>query len=716
MHKLNFFHAKKLSTTLLAVGVTASMLLTSGCFWSTNKADSDSRSSSVSSAASVSEPASSSPATSTASEAQASASVKPSESLYLLAEPTEVLNTRPATPATTEPRSLESQRPASSTVAGNNGSSQPCSKPSTQETTPATLPTSRPETPGYDPDPYYPIYPTYPDNPTPTTKRKKTELERAMEQAKELYDKWHYSKYEIISTLTQYSKPKLSKEIIEEAISKLNLDFFKAAKARVRQALDMPYGYSRRLLKLSLSSDAVRFTPDEITYAIESVTQEEWNKEALKSAKSYLSSSGFSRDRLRRQLTFNKDFTQEEADYAVEHIKADWNKEALEAAQYWLESQPLSQKDLLFHLVNTELFTKEQAQYALDNLKTDWNQEAIRYIKKLLKRGISYKRILRELRDENRGFTVSQAEYAEKHFDWSKVDWNQQALMYATSYIKSNAISKKELEEGLKFEEFTPEQIKYALDHVNADWNQAIINQIEKLLQEGHSYNGIMKIITNKYRGFEKSEVEYAKKNFDWDSVDWNEQAVMCANSILSRPFGVSKKGLFRQLTEDPNLFTTEQATYALNHVEANWNEEALGALTQKTKIKLWSKNQIQADLEKLDLFTKEEVAYAMEHISIDWNQYSLEVAQEKIKYFNSSKKQFIEVLESGLFTDDEISYIEKNLKVDCNEKALKAAKEYQQHGDPSTEDIKERLDWLGFTPEEIQYAIEHLNDPEPTP
>lgn len=64
-------------------------------------------------------------------------------------------------------------------------------------------------------------------------------------------------------------------------------------------------------------------------------------------------------------------FTAEEAQYAIDHIKADWNKNALEKAKNYQETMDMSPEAIRDQLTSEygEQFTAEEADYAVKHLE-----------------------------------------------------------------------------------------------------------------------------------------------------------------------------------------------------------------------------------------------------------------------------------------------------------------------------------------------------------
>ncbi len=95
-------------------------------------------------------------------------------------------------------------------------------------------------------------------------------------------------------------------------------------------------------------------------------------KNALKKAESYSSTMHMSKKGIYKQLTsdYGEKFTAEEAQYAVDNMKADWNANALAKAKTYQESMHMSKQKIYEQLTSEygEKFTAEEAQYAVDNL------------------------------------------------------------------------------------------------------------------------------------------------------------------------------------------------------------------------------------------------------------------------------------------------------------------------------------------------------------
>ena len=95
-------------------------------------------------------------------------------------------------------------------------------------------------------------------------------------------------------------------------------------------------------------------------------------KNALKSAQSYLDMSGFSKAALIQQLSSSagNGFSKADATFAANHVGADWNKEAAESAQRYLDLQWFSKAALIQLLSSSagDQYTPAQARYAVSKV------------------------------------------------------------------------------------------------------------------------------------------------------------------------------------------------------------------------------------------------------------------------------------------------------------------------------------------------------------
>lgn len=95
-------------------------------------------------------------------------------------------------------------------------------------------------------------------------------------------------------------------------------------------------------------------------------------RQAIRSAKSYLAFEGFSRAGLIAQLTskYGGKFKHADAVYAVDHITVSWRKQAVRSAKSYLEFEGFSRAGLIDQLTSKygSQYTHSQAVYAADKV------------------------------------------------------------------------------------------------------------------------------------------------------------------------------------------------------------------------------------------------------------------------------------------------------------------------------------------------------------
>jgi hypothetical protein len=105
---------------------------------------------------------------------------------------------------------------------------------------------------------------------------------------------------------------------------------------------------------------------------VEAANRSSGQKNALRSAESYIAMTGMSRQGLIEQLSSDagEGYSVADATYAADQVGADWNAEAVESAKSYLEMTGMSRQGLIEQLSSDagEGFTLAQAQYAADRV------------------------------------------------------------------------------------------------------------------------------------------------------------------------------------------------------------------------------------------------------------------------------------------------------------------------------------------------------------
>lgn len=115
-----------------------------------------------------------------------------------------------------------------------------------------------------------------------------------------------------------------------------------------------------------------KFSAESAKYAMDNIEFDDWKANALKKAESYSETMNMSKQGIYEQLTSEngEKFTADEAQYAIDTLKANFNENALAKAKDYQTSMSMSPEAIRDQLVSEygEKFTQEEADYAINNL------------------------------------------------------------------------------------------------------------------------------------------------------------------------------------------------------------------------------------------------------------------------------------------------------------------------------------------------------------
>ncbi|MGO3211441.1 MAG: Ltp family lipoprotein [Brachybacterium sp.] len=151
-------------------------------------------------------------------------------------------------------------------------------------------------------------------------------------------------------------------------------------------------------------------------------------------------------------------------------------------------------------------------------------------------------------------------------------------------------------------------------DDVPADFASALTSA-EMYSDTMHmSQQGIYAQLTSEFDQFSDEAAQYAIDTID---ADWNENALESAKTY-SDTLHMSQQGIFDQLTSEFDQFTDEQAQYAIDTIDADWNENALESAKLYQEEMAMSPDAIRDQLtsEYGGKFTAEQADYAIENLN----------------------------------------------------------------------------------------------------
>lgn len=152
------------------------------------------------------------------------------------------------------------------------------------------------------------------------------------------------------------------------------------------------------------------------------------------------------------------------------------------------------------------------------------------------------------------------------------------------------------------------------------------------------------------------------------ESVPTEYLSALVTAETYSSIMHMSKAGIYNQLTSEyGENFSAEAAQYAVDHMTADWNENALKKAEEYSDTMHMSKIGVYNQLvsEYGELFTKEEAQYAVDHLNADWKGNALEKAKEYQSIMNMSPEAIRQQLTSEYgesFTQEEADYAIANL------------------------------------------------------
>lgn len=177
--------------------------------------------------------------------------------------------------------------------------------------------------------------------------------------------------------------------------------------------------------------------------------------------------------------------------------------------------------------------------------------------------------------------------------------------------------------------------------------------------------------------------------------------------------------------TEDDVVIYSEEKTAALTDIHTDKIEqteekstfdssESMGQKNARKKAESYlrySSFSKEGLIEQLEYegFTKDEATYAVNNIDVDWNEQALNKAESYLDYSAFSYEGLIDQLEYEGFTDSEAKYGADNCGADWNEQAAKKAESYLEFSSFSRSELIDQLEYEGFTYEQAIYGVESV-------
>ena len=162
----------------------------------------------------------------------------------------------------------------------------------------------------------------------------------------------------------------------------------------------------------------------------------------------------------------------------------------------------------------------------------------------------------------------------------------------------------------------------------------------------------------------DRSDAEVTAKD---ENIPKEFQSAVNSAANYSNIMHMSKTGIYNQLTSEyGDQFSAEAAQYAIDHINVDWNENALQKARDYCDMYM-SKAGIYDQLisEYGEQFTPEEAQYAVDHVQANWNGNALQKAKTYQDEMNMSPAAIRDQLISEYgeqFTTEEADYAISNL------------------------------------------------------
>ena len=153
------------------------------------------------------------------------------------------------------------------------------------------------------------------------------------------------------------------------------------------------------------------------------------------------------------------------------------------------------------------------------------------------------------------------------------------------------------------------------------------------------------------------------------DNIPTEYRSALNRADTYSKMMHMSKAAIYDQLTSEyGDKFSPEAAQYAVDNIDANWNENALASAKNYSDTLYMSKQGIYDQLisEYGDKFSPEEAQYAIDNVQADWNANALEKAKNYQNNMNMSPAAIHDQLISEYgekFTQAEADYAIEHLE-----------------------------------------------------
>jgi len=192
----------------------------------------------------------------------------------------------------------------------------------------------------------------------------------------------------------------------------------------------------------------------------------------------------------------------------------------------------------------------------------------------------------------------------------------QNAIESAESYLRFSAFSRSGLINQLEYEGFSNSDATFAVDSLSVDWKEQAAKSAENYLEySSFSLSGLIDQLV--FEGFTRSQAEYgAGAAFsDQGGTDSGggtsvsrQNAIETTRNYLNVS-AFSRSGLINQLEFEG--YSTSDATYAVDTLSINWNEQAAKSAANYLRVSSFSRSGLIDQL-IFEGFTRSQAEYGV--------------------------------------------------------------------------------------------------------
>lgn len=202
--------------------------------------------------------------------------------------------------------------------------------------------------------------------------------------------------------------------------------------------------------------------------------------------------------------------------------------------------------------------------------------------------------------------------------------------------------------------------------------------------------------------------------------ADWNQYAVRAAKEYSEYAYeesSVSRLGLIERLSGVGQAgFTKTQAIYGVDHSGLDWDKQMVTQLVHTAEAYPMSRDKTKAALQKAK-FTQTEVNHFLSSFDQNWNsvavayakqEFVLEAYDDDSNLYACSPQETIQNLVSGYhFTKSLATYGVDHAGINWNKQATERAKYYLEQKDHSRQQLIDKLVKNGFSKEQATYGAD---------